>query len=531
MHEIEIVIVLLAVITALAEVADKVHIPYPILLVIVGIVIGLIPGLPHIELDPEIVFLLFLPPLLYSAAWSTSWRDFKNARRPISLLALGCVLFTTVLVAIVAHEFIPGFSWPVAFVLGAIISPPDAVAATSVTKGLGVPRRVITILEGESLVNDSSGLIAYRYAVAAVVTGNFVLWEAGLQFFIVAGAGILIGWMVGYSFFWIHKITPHNPVVDTSLTLLTPFIAYLLAEELGVSGVLSVVTAGLFLSWRSSQLFSHQSRLQANAVWDAAIFLLNGVIFILIGLQLPSILEGITHGSFLELVGYGLLISVAVIISRILWVYPGTFVPRWISPAIRKAEPDPDLRLVAIVAWTGMRGVVSLAAALALPLTTEQGLAFPNRDLIIFLTFCVIIATLVFQGVSLPFVIKWLGIKADGKEVVEEIEVRLRVASKVIEHIEENFSYGVVSDDVLAQIKTKYEIRIGRLRRQIGKNTTYNEQQLLQFHQLQQELLDVERKLVIELHRDGKINEEVLRRVEYELDLEETRLILDKGSQ
>jgi CPA1 family monovalent cation:H+ antiporter len=528
MHEIEIVIVLLAVITALAEVASKVNIPYPILLVVAGIAIGLVPGLPHIELDPEIVFLLFLPPLLYSAAWSTSWPDFKAAKRPIALLALGCVLFTTLLVALVAHEFIPGFTWPVAFVLGAIISPPDAVAATSITKGLGVPRRVITILEGESLVNDASGLIAYRYAVAAVVTGNFVFWQAGLQFLIVAGAGTLIGWIVGYSFFWIHKITPHNPVVDTSLTLLTPFIAYLLAEELHVSGVLAVVTAGLFLSWRSSRLFSHQSRLQTNAVWNTAIFLLNGVIFVLIGLQLPSILEGIAQDSFLVLIGYGLLISFAVIVSRLLWVYPGTFLPRWISSRIRLSEPKPDLALVTIVAWTGMRGVVSLAAALALPLTTSEGHVFPFRDLIIFLTFCVIISTLVFQGISLPYLIRWLKIKVDAKEAIEEIKVRLKVAYKVIEHIEENFSYGVVTDQVLAQIKTKYEIRIQRLGQQIGNKTMLKEAQLLQFLDIQQELLDIERKLVIELRREGKINDEVLKRVENELDLEESRLLLDK---
>jgi CPA1 family monovalent cation:H+ antiporter len=314
--------------------------------------------------------------------------------------------------------------------------------------------------------------------------------------------------------------------------LLTPFIAYLLAEELHGSGVLSVVTAGLFLSQRSSQLFSHQSRLQANAVWNAAIFLLNGVIFILIGLQLPSILEGIAHDSFVELAGYGLLVSLAVIISRILWVYPGTFVPRWISPAIRRTESKPPLRLVSIVAWTGMRGVVSLAAALALPLTTKEGLVFPHRNLIIFLTFCVIIATLVLQGVSLPYLIRWLGIKADGREAAEEIEARLKVASRVIEHIEENFSFGVVSDEVLAQIKTKYEIRIQRLRKQMGKTTTtYNEIQLVQFHQLQQELLEVERRLIIGLRREGKINDETLRRVEYELDLEESRLILDKGDK
>src|SRR5690349_4813264 len=290
METIGIIIILLAVITALAEITDKVRIPYPILLVLAGIGIGLIPGLPEVKLKPEIVFLLFLPPVLYAAAWSTSWPDFKAAKRPISLLAIGCVIFSTCAVAWVAHTFIPGFGWADAFVLGAIISPPDAVAATAATKGLGVPRRVITILEGESLVNDATGLIAYKYAVAAVMSGTFVLWEAGLQFFLVAGAGILIGLLVGQLFLWIHRITPNNPTTDTTLTFLAPFVAYLAAESIHMSGVLAVVTAGLFLAWHSSTIFSQQTRLQAQGTWNTILFMLNGIIFILIGLQLPAIL-------------------------------------------------------------------------------------------------------------------------------------------------------------------------------------------------------------------------------------------------
>ena len=254
-----------------------------------GIGIGLVPGLPHITLNPEIVFLVFLPPVLYAAAWTTSWADFKAAKRPITLLAIGCVIFTTCAVAWIAHMFIPGLGWPEAFVLGAIISPPDAVAATAATKGLAVPKRVTTILEGESLVNDATGLIAYKYAVAAVVSGSFVFWEAGVQFVIVATGGIALGLLVGYVFKWIHKLTPDNPTTDTTLTFLTPFITYLLAESIHVSGVLAVVVAGLFLSWNSSTIFSQQTRMQANGTWNTVIFLLNGTIFIFIGLQLPEI--------------------------------------------------------------------------------------------------------------------------------------------------------------------------------------------------------------------------------------------------
>lgn len=531
MHEVEIVIVLLAVITALAEVADKVNIPYPILLVLAGILIGLTPGLPVVELNPELVFLIFLPPLLHAAAWQTSWPDFKAARRPITLLAIGCVLFTTTAVAVVAHYLIPGFTWPVAFVLGAIISPPDAVAAAAATRGLNVPRRVITVLEGESLVNDATGLIAYRYAVAAVATGSFVLWEAGLQFVIVAAGGIGIGLVVGWALVWIHKITPNNPISDTSLTFLTPFIAYLVAEEAHVSGVLAVVTAGLYITVRASEIFSHQTRLQSVSVWNTVVFLLNGLVFILIGLQLPAILKGINQYSIGELARYGALISLATIIGRIIWVYPGAYIPRWLSRKVREREPDTNIRWVTIIAWTGMRGVVSLAAALALPITLENGTPFPQRDLILFLTFCVILSTLVLQGLSLPTLIKWLCIRPDGKAHKEELAARLKIATAAITYIEENLSYGVVSDEVLAQIKTKYEIRIARLMQQTGAaaNARIDEAQILQFHQLQHELINMERKLVMGFRKEAKISDEVMRRLEYELDLEESRVILEKG--
>src|SRR5687767_8309428 len=268
MTTIGIVIFLLAVITGLAEITSAIKIPYPILLVLVGIGIGMIPHLPMIKLDPEVVFLIFLPPVLYAAAWATSWPDFKAAKRPIGLLAIGCVLFSTCAVAWVAHSFIPGFGWAEAFVLGAIISPPDAVAATAATKGLFVPRRVITVLEGESLVNDATGLIAYRYALAAVATGQFVLWQAGLQFLVVAGGGILLGITVGYVLVWVHKITRGNATVDTSLTFLAPYVSYLAAEELHVSGVLAVVSTGLFIVVRSSEIFTHETRLQSVATWN-----------------------------------------------------------------------------------------------------------------------------------------------------------------------------------------------------------------------------------------------------------------------
>jgi CPA1 family monovalent cation:H+ antiporter len=513
------------VVTALAEITDRIKIPYPILLVLAGMAIGIVPGLPEVTLQPETVFLVFLPPVLYAAAWATSWPDFKAAKRPISLLAIGCVLFSMCAVAWVSHTFIPDFGWAESFVLGAIISPPDAVAAAAATKGLGIPRRVTTILEGESLVNDATGLIAYKYAVAAVVVGGFSLWSASLQFLWVAAAGIGIGLIVGQIFLWVHKITPNNPTTDTTLTFLAPFIAYLLAEELHVSGVLAVVTAGLFLAWHSSEVFSQQTRLQAVSTWNTVLFILNGIIFILIGLQLPGILQNIEGSSALELVGYGALVSGTVIIGRIIWVYPGAYIPRWLSKRIRETETKTNIRLVTVVAWSGMRGIVSLAAALALPLTINGTDAFPNRSLIIFITFSVIFSTLVLQGLTLPGLIRWLGIKPDGQEHEEENHVRVKIASSIIEHIEENYS--LLPDEVLNQIKTKYEIRIQRLQKEVVKQkldaTMINE-----FHRIQQELLNRERNFLIQLRNKGRISAEVLRRLEYELDLEETRLILER---
>ena len=526
MGNITTVILLLAVVTALAQVTDKIRMPYPVMLVIAGIIIGLVPGLPIVSLDAEVVFLLFLPPVLYSAAWNTSLIDFKDAARPISMLAIGCVLFTTTLVACAAHYFIPGFGWAESFVLGAIISPPDAVAATAATKGLKLPKRVITVLEGESLVNDATGLIAYRYAVSAVATGSFIWWLVTINFFYVAVVGIAIGFVIGMIFRWIHKITPDNAITDTTFTLLAPYTAYLVAEEIHTSGVLAVVTCGLFLSFYSSEIFDHRTRIQAVAVWETLIFLVNGIIFILIGLQLPLILANIQEHSLAQVIIYGGIISLATIVVRLIWIYPGAYLPRWMNKRIRKNEVRPSFGAVTVVGWSGMRGVVSLAAALALPLTVGEGVPFPNRDLIIFLTFCVIFATLVLQGLTLPTLIRWFKITDDNSiEKEHDHTARLKIASSVIEHIESNYSLSL-SAAVLDQIKTKYEIRIHRLTRNVNE-TKLSEEQIQEFLKIQHDLIRRERDEIRKMKRERRISEEVLRRIEHELDLEESRLMID----
>lgn len=527
MQNIATVIILLAVVTALAQLTDLIKVPSPILLVLAGIGIGFVSWIPPVTLHPDIIFLIFLPPILYDAAWSTSWPEFKAAKRPITLLAIGCVIFTTLSVAWVAHMFIPGMGWAEAFVLGAIVSPPDAVAAAAVIKGLNVPKRVLTILEGESLVNDATGLIVYRFGVAAVVTGAFSIWEAGYTFLLVAAGGIFLGLVLGWFFKIIHKITPDNATTDTTFTFITPYVAYLFAESIHVSGVLAVVVAGLYLRWNSSEIFSQETRLQAYGAWKTVIFILNGIIFILIGLQLPNISESIHEHSFSTLMKYGVIISAAAVIGRILWVIPATYLPRWLNKKIRTTEPKPRKRLVAIVAWSGMRGVVSLAAAMALPLMIAGAKPFPNRNLIIFLTFSVIFATLIVQGLTLRPLIRWMGIKADEKEQEDEDLARLKISASLIEHIEENYSLQL-SEEALSQIKTKYEIRIQRMRKG-GKKERVEDEKIKQFHTIQHELLDKERKLVMDLRNNGNISEEALRKIEYELDLEQTRLILERG--
>ena len=368
----EIFVGLLLAVAVLALLARKLHIPYPILFVIGGLLLGLIPKLPKVRLDPELVFLFFLPPLLFPAALFTSWRDFRVNLRPISLLAIGLVLFTTVAVALLAHYFM-GLPLAAGFVLGAIISPPDAIAATAIADRLKVPRRIVTILEGESLVNDATALVAYRFAVVAVVTGSFSLAHASGQFFIVGIGGILIGLAIGWLAEQFHKRVDDAPI-EITVSLLTPFAAYLAAERLGVSGVLAVVTAGLYLGWRMPELLTFKTRLQGGPVWEMVEFLLNGFVFILIGLQLPEVLRALSGNAIPipRLVWYALLISLAVILIRILWVFPATYLPRLIFKKLCKHDPYPKWQHVTIVAWTGMRGVVSLAAALALPLTTER---------------------------------------------------------------------------------------------------------------------------------------------------------------
>ena len=529
MENITVIIMLLFGIAFLGLLSNRYKFPFPIVLVLSGLLISIIPGLPVIALSPDIVFIIFLPPLLYHASWHTSWHDFKGAIRPISLAAIGLVFFTTLAVAVAAHALIDDISWPLAFLIGAIVSPPDAVAASSITKGLGLHPRLLTILDGESLVNDASGLVAYKYALAAITAGNFVFWEAGLNFLIVAGAGVAIGLAMGYIMYLIHKKFVCDPIIEVTLTFLTPFAAYLIAEHFHFSGVLAVVSCGLYLSFRSAEIFTHQSRVMAVTVWDVVAYILNGLIFILIGLQLKQVMNGISSYSTESLILWGLSISFVVIAVRFLWVVPATMLPRFLSKRIRSTE-EFDSRNLVVFGWAGMRGVVSMAAALAIPLTLPGGEAFPHRSLIIFLVFCVILSTLVFLGLTLPWIIRKLKIEPYSI-YAEEYEVRNAIVSQTIMHIEDNLS--LLQDELLNNIKSKYEVKFNRLQKtELPANYFGNGAPLAtnifnEYTRLQIELLNVERKKIEEMHREGKTNEHILRKIELELDLEETRLNMD----
>ena len=516
-------VILLFCVSLLSVVADKIKIPYPILLVLAGLVIWLIPGMPALEMNPDVVFFIFLPPLLYAAAWQTSWNDFWRWKRSILLLAFGLVIFTSVVVAYASVYLIPGFTPALGFLLGGIISPPDAVAATSVMEGLKVPKRLTTILEGESLINDASSLIIYRFAIAAILTGVFSLSHATSQFALVSVMGILIGLVIANLLYLVHRYLPTTPSVDTAITLISPYFCYLAAEYYHFSGVLSVVSAGLFLSWRAGEIFNYETRIQAFGVWETLIFILNGVVFILIGLQLPLIMKDLDGATLSEAITYGLAISVLIMIVRMIWIFPATYLPRFLSRRIRQKESIPHWKAVVLAGWSGMRGVVSLAAALALPLTLPDGTAIPFRNMILFITFCVILMTLVVQGLTLPVLIKLFKIPDPDNLEEEERKLKLHLTYSAIEFIESNYGQEDATGDALHHIKTKYERQMDHINKRMltADLSRHSEEVFREYNKLQLHMINFERREIKVLRQKNQYSDEVLRKREYELDLEE----------
>lgn len=524
-----LILSLLFTITMLTMVSSKLKISYPIFLVIGGLLISLIPGIPDFSLNPDLVFLIFLPPLLYAAAWNTVWSDFWKFRRPISLLAFGLVIFTSALVAVVSHAIIPDFPLAYGFLLGGIISPPDAIAATSVLEGVKVPKPVVTILEGESLVNDASSLIVFRFALAAILTGEFGVWNATQTFVMVAVMGILIGVAIALIVYGIHRFFPTTPAIDAALTLITPYVMYIAAEHFHFSGVLSVVSGGLFLSYRSQEIFSYESRLNTAGLWDTLVFLLNGFVFILIGLQLTSVSQGLGNYSVKEGIFYGIVISLLTIVIRIIWVFPGAYIPRFLFKSIRTNEPNPGWRSVFLIAWSGMRGVVSLASALAIPLTVAGGYDFRDRNLILFITFVVILITLVLQGLSLKPLIRWLKIEVNEKQSqqVQNMALRVQLAEAVLAYIDTNYQEEIQRHDTYQRVRERYDRMIEAAKKKLEsdeENEDKTNDFLPRYRQMLLELVDVRRRELTRFRHNKEYNEELIRDREWELDLEEARL-------
>lgn len=514
--------VLLAVGLLLLAASQFVRIPYPIVLVIGGALIGFIPGAPTVTLSPDLVLVAVLPPLLYGGAFFTSLRELRANMRAIGFLAVGLVLVTMLAVAAVAHEVIPGLAWPQAFVLGALVSPTDPTAASAIAERLGLPRRLVALIEGESLVNDGTALVAYRFAVAAVVTGSFSLMEASWRFVVSVAGGIAVGLAVGWLIRQLRRRLD-NPPVEITVSLLSGYFAYLPARALGVSGVLAAVTVGIYMGWHTPELTTPQTRLQGVAVWEIVFLLLNGLLFALVGLQLPHILDSLSGRSTAELLGYAAVVSLVVIGARIAWLL-GTYIVARLSRRAREDDPAPSWQAKAVVSWSGMRGAVSLAAALALPLSTDAGRPFPDRNLIIFLTFGVIFATLVLQGLTLAPLIRVLDLKEDGLEK-EEAKARIRAAEAAVARLDELAGEDWVLDDTAERMRGLYEFRQRRFRSRFdpdGDGST--EERSIAYQRLRRELLDAERQEVEELRRQGVIGDDVMRRVVRDLDLEDQRL-------
>ncbi|MEY2538778.1 MAG: monovalent cation/hydrogen antiporter [Verrucomicrobiota bacterium] len=524
MPQAETVVLLFALVAMLVVIARKLAVPYPIMLVLAGLAVSFIPHLPQVKLNPDIVFYFFLPPLIYPAALFTSWRDFRRNLRPILLLAIGLVLFTMVATACVAHALIAGLPWAAAFALGAIVSPPDAVAVTAVFRRLAVPHRIEVILEGESLVNDATALVALQFAIAALMTGSFSLGHATARFVFVAVGGIAFGFVVGFFVRWVHQHLD-DPPVQITISLLTPFLAYLPAERLHVSGILAVVTAGIYLGWHSPVIVSARYRLQSYAFWEMVVFLLNGFVFITIGLQLPGILHALQGESIMRLIDDALLISGAVVLLRIAWVFPASYLPRLLSSRVRARDPHPGWRNLVIVAWSGMRGVISLAAAFALPFTLSNGTAFPARNYILFFTFCVILTTLVLQGLTLPLLIRKLGVKDEGGNDEEERIARLAANEAAMVFIDRVAGDQSFPSEVVARLRASYEERLQQLRLCADTPSDLRgEIATPQYQQLQTEALQLERDTIIRLRNDHVINDDALRHIQRDLDLAEAQL-------
>jgi CPA1 family monovalent cation:H+ antiporter len=525
LSQAELLIVgLLVAVAGLSALARRLGVPYPIVLVIGGALFGFVPGLPHVRLDPDVVLVIFLPPLLYGAAFFANLADLRANLRGLSLSSVGLVLVTMVAVAAAAHELIAGLPWGAAFTLGAVVSPTDPLAAAAIMRRLEAPRRLVSAAEGEGLFNDATALVAYRVAVAAVVGGSFSLAEAGLRFVAGAAGGIAIGLAIGWVIAEIRQRTA-DAQVSITISLLSGYAAFVPADALGASGVLAAVTAGIYMGVRGPSIIPARTRLQGFMMWDILDFLINATLFVLLGLQLRTVVDGLAGRSAPTLLGYGLAVSAVVIVTRLVWFFTVPYLIRLLDRRPSQVARRVGARPRFMLAWSGMRGAVSLAAALAIPLTTDAGQPFPERDLVIFLTFAVIFCTLVLQGLTLAPLIRRLGIEPDGSEDEEELHARLVATKAALAHLDRIAEEEWTRNDTLERMRGMYEYRKRRLAARAGKiEDDGYEDRSLAYQQAVQSVLGAQRDALIELRNEGRISNQAMNRIIRELDLEESRL-------
>lgn len=516
---------LLISVIALAALARRLQKPYPIILVIGGLLLGFVPGMPKVPLDPDLIFFVVLPPLLYSAAWNTSWKDFRFNLVSIAFLAIGLVAFTVLGVAEIAPVFLPTFDWRMGFILGAVVATTDSIAAASIAKRIGLPNRIVHILEGESLVNDGTGLLALEFGTAMVVYGQNPTIASGLsKLAYLSVAGIAVGLLIGRIIEW-FEFRIDDASIEIAISIFVPYSAYLSGELIHASGVLSVVAAGLYLGRNSSRFFSPSVRLQVNAVWNAVTFILNGLVFIIIGLQLPFVLAEIRGMQRTQLIIDAASFSAFIILLRVLWVFPGALVAFLIrTRLLHQADSWPGARQVFVVGWTGMRGVIALAGAVSLPRMLADGSQFPQRNVIIFLTFSVILVTLVVQGLTLPPLIRGLGLSGASGSKCEGDEARSLVLEAGLIYLQNSRDDSPEDAELYDDLAQHYRRRVANLRGLPGSPDLHSRSQHTRYLDILRGVLSVERETALQLRREGRISNEVLRDIERELDLSEIGL-------
>jgi CPA1 family monovalent cation:H+ antiporter len=518
---------LILIILALVMLSNKLRVAYPIILVIGGLALSFFPVFSNLAINPDYVFFIFLPPLLFEAAWQTSWKAFWKWRRVITSFAFPIVIITSCVIAFVSKAFIPGFTLALGFLLGGIISPPDAISATSIMRQVDAPKPLVSIIEGESLLNDASSLVIFSFALDAVLTGKFYFGEAAASFFLVIVMGTAIGLLVGAIFYFIYRWLPTTASIEIVLSLLAPYCMYYAAEHFHFSGVLAVVTGGLFLSSKRQKILTYQSRIQSVNVWTNIAFVLNGLVFLLIGLQLPSITKQLDHVGLSTAIGYGLAISLVLIITRLACTFGAGLFTRVMSRYITVADPNPGWRAPLIAGWAGMRGVVSLAAALSIPLLANDGQPFPYRNLILFITFIVILVTLVVQGLTLPWLIR--KIKPENKYMVipeekQELIIQKKTALHSLRYLDQHYGTEWPNNEYLNNLHTRLEIDLRLFNEAIESAGEPTGEALNKFHQVYLELLDNQRKLLYQMNHDEAFDEEIIRKYLSLTDVEEYKV-------